>query len=109
MTAEHTRRLVHPTLVRVALAVAALIAVTDGGRGPNVTLVAAGSACGPTINPIACENQQPGNPASEWDIVGAGEASIQGFATNISVNRGGTVSFKIKGELNRHTVNVTPA
>jgi N,N-dimethylformamidase beta subunit-like protein/uncharacterized protein DUF4082/Big-like domain-containing protein len=106
MTAEHTRRLVHPTLVRVALAVAALIAVTDGGRGPNVTLAAAGSACGSTINPIACENQQPGNPASEWDIVGAGEASIQGFATNISVNRGGTVSFKINTDSSNYAIDI---
>ncbi|MFB3819491.1 MAG: N,N-dimethylformamidase beta subunit family domain-containing protein, partial [Candidatus Methylomirabilales bacterium] len=54
------------------------------------------SAGGCTGNPIVCENQRPGNPPSEWDISGAGDLSIQGFATDISVNRGGTVRFKIQ-------------
>src|SRR5262249_25492500 len=30
-----------------------------------------------------------------WDIAGAGDPSIQGFATDISVNKGGTINFKI--------------
>ena len=46
-------------------------------------------------NAIACENLLPGNPQSEWDISGAGDPTIQGFATDISVNRGETVHFKI--------------
>src|SRR6266446_6376553 len=37
-----------------------------------------------------------GNPPSEWDISGSGDPSIQGFSTDISVNVGGTASFKIK-------------
>ena len=37
----------------------------------------------------------PGNPASEWDVAGAGDPSIQGFATDISVDRGETISFKV--------------
>ena len=36
-----------------------------------------------------------GIPASEWDIAGAGDPSIQGFATDISVNKGSDVHFKI--------------
>jgi hypothetical protein len=47
------------------------------------------------VNPIACENSKPGNPASEWDISGAGSGSIEGFATDISVNKGQTVNFKV--------------
>ena len=39
-------------------------------------------------NEIVAENALPGNPASEWDIIGAGDASIQGFATDISVEPG---------------------
>ena len=39
---------------------------------------------------IACENTQPGSPSSEWNITGSGSASIQGFAADISVNRGTT-------------------
>jgi Domain of unknown function (DUF4082)/Bacterial Ig-like domain/Bacterial Ig domain len=48
-------------------------------------------------NPIANENKLPGNPASEWDIAdgSSGDLSIQGFATDISVNKGGVIHFKI--------------
>jgi hypothetical protein len=44
---------------------------------------------------IAAENANPGTPQNQWDIQGAGSASIQGFATDISVNCGDTVHFKI--------------
>ncbi len=51
--------------------------------------------CGSAPNPIVAENCLAGNPATEWDVSGAGDATIQGFATDISVNRGETVNFKI--------------
>ena len=51
---------------------------------------------GSATNPIVLENQKPGNPESEWGINGAGSSNIEGFATDISVNRGQTVNFKIK-------------
>ncbi len=51
--------------------------------------------CSSGGNPIVCENAKPGNPSSEWDVSGAGDASIQGYATDISVNLGETVRFKI--------------
>src|SRR4051794_15487400 len=59
---------------------------------------AAGAAdpCAPLLNPIACENSKPGTPQSTWDVAGAGSSSIQGFATDISVNHGQTVQFKVK-------------
>src|SRR5258705_9621066 len=47
-------------------------------------------------NPIQLENAKTGNPSSQWDISGSGDASIQGFATDISFNRGETVKFKVK-------------
>jgi len=46
-------------------------------------------------NPIPAENALPGSPASEWDISGYGDPTIQGFATPFSINTGGTVNFKI--------------
>ena len=49
----------------------------------------------PVVNPIACENTKPGNPASEWEVSGSGSPSIQGFATTMSVDQGGTISFKV--------------
>ena len=55
-----------------------------------------------SVDPAVCRRQsdrgrehEPGSPSSEWDVSGAGDLSIQGFATDISVNRGETVSFKI--------------
>lgn len=49
-------------------------------------------------NAIVTENLLTGNPSSEWEIPGkgAGDLTIQGFATDISVNKGQTVNFKIK-------------
>ena len=47
-------------------------------------------------NPIVTENALTGTPKSTWDISGAGDLTIQGFATDISVNKGQTVHFKIE-------------
>jgi methionine-rich copper-binding protein CopC len=49
----------------------------------------------PAANPIVAENQLPGNPQSEWGIAGNGDPTLQGFATNFSVNQGESVGFKI--------------
>jgi len=62
--------------------------------------------CTPPTNPIACENAKPGNPPSEWDINGIGDPSIQGFATDISVNRGETVHFKIKTDSTSYHLDI---
>jgi len=59
----------------------------------SFTTAAAGGPC--ATNAITQENCLTGNPSSEWDINGAGDSSIQGFATQISVNRGSTVQFKV--------------
>src|SRR5690242_14677190 len=58
---------------------------------------AAASPCGPPVTSvIACENTLPGDPPSDWQVSGAGDPTIQGFATSMSVNVGQTESFKIK-------------
>src|SRR5215469_4399138 len=77
------RRLIRLTFVVVALS--SLVAFL-----PDVSAFAACAS-----NPIVCENALTGNPATEWDISGAGDPNIQGFATDISVNVGQTVRFKI--------------
>ena len=57
---------------------------------------AAVDPCAPaTFHAIACENTLPGSPQSEWDVSGEGSPSIQGFATDISVDQGGRVDFKV--------------
>ena len=57
-------------------------------------------------NPIVCENNLTGNLPSEWDISGAGDASIQGFATDISVNKGDTVHFKINSTASAYRLDI---
>lgn len=57
-------------------------------------------------NAIVTENALPGNPKSEWDITGAGDLSIQGFATDISVNKGETVRFKIKTDASAYKIDI---
>ena len=44
---------------------------------------------------IACQNTLPGDPSSDWQVNGAGDPTIQGFATSMSVNVGQTEYFKI--------------
>ncbi|MDB5353436.1 MAG: hypothetical protein JWN86_4683, partial [Planctomycetota bacterium] len=46
-------------------------------------------------NPIVAENLLTGTPSSRWTLSHAGDSSIQGFATDISINRGSAISFKI--------------
>jgi len=50
-------------------------------------------------NAIVTENGLTGNPQSEWDITGAGDLTLQGFATDMSVNAGSSIGFKVKGTL----------
>src|SRR2546426_1017112 len=61
------------------------VALLSGSSTPRA------QGCG--FNAIVCENNLTGNPASEWDISGVGDSTIQGFATDISVNKGGVVHF----------------
>ena len=49
-----------------------------------------------THNEIACENTARGSPPSSWEIVGAGDPSIQGYARPFSVNHGSVVHFRVK-------------
>ena len=51
-------------------------------------------------NPIVTENQLPGASPSTWDVSGNGDAALQGFPTDISVNVGATQSFKITDTAN---------
>lgn len=46
-------------------------------------------------NPITDENALTGNPKAEWDIVGIGSPTIQGFAASMSVERGGQLDVKV--------------
>ena len=78
-------------IIRPALRLAVSVLVLAACAVP----VLAGPCDPPVSNPVVCENSKTGNPPSEWDVSGAGDPTIQGFATDISVNHGETVRFKI--------------
>lgn len=65
-------------------------------------------ACIPVVaqNRIVTENNVLGNPPSEWDMYDSGDLSIQGFATDISYNKGETAVFKIKTDASEYTVTI---
>ena len=62
--------------------------------------------CPSTQNPIVQENCLPGSPPEVWDVSGAGDSNIQGFATDISVNAGQTISFKINTDATAYRIDI---
>jgi hypothetical protein len=66
----------------------------------------ASSALAACANPVACENALPGDAPSDWQVQGAGDATIQGFATNMSVNVGQTESFKISTPSTNYHIDI---
>src|SRR4030095_13895261 len=88
---ETMNRSTRRSVVRLCGAMSAAVLLAAGGNAIRPTLEAQA-----TSNPIVTENALPGSPQSDWDIQGSGDATLQGFATDISVNKGSLVSFKIK-------------
>src|SRR5690349_12429546 len=93
--------------VMVLALVAALNALVGpvllGGPAP----ASAADPCAPGGNKIACENSKPGTDPAEWDAIwGAGDESIQGFSTDISVNVGQRIDFKIKTDASAYTIDI---
>ena len=72
----------------------------------SFTTAASSGGCSSPANPIVAENCLSGSPASEWDISGEGDTSIQGFATEISINRGETVDFKIDTDAGGYSLDI---
>ncbi|GHH64183.1 hypothetical protein GCM10017673_06400 [Streptosporangium violaceochromogenes] len=68
-------------------------------------LRAARAACPPT-SVICLENTLPGNPASEWDVPGAGSTNIQGFGTTMSVAPGETMNFKVNTAATSYRIDI---
>ncbi|MBB3045283.1 N,N-dimethylformamidase beta subunit family domain-containing protein [Nocardioides soli] len=90
------RRTARTQRSRSGLVALAAVLVAAGLSVVLPTPAAVAAPCDtPVASPVACENTRPGNPESEWGITGAGSASIQGFATQMSVNVGETQGFKI--------------
>ena len=88
----------------------ALVAALNALVGPALlggpSAANAADPCGPTGNKVACENSKPGTDPEIWDINGAGDSSIQGFATDISVNIGQRIDFKVKTDASAYTIDI---
>ena len=56
-------------------------------------------------NPIVLENSLSGT-LDAWDVAGAGDPTIQGFATSISVNKGETISFKVDTDASSYLIDI---
>lgn len=87
-----------------ALAVIAFMALVISLLPP--TAAQGAGDCQPEDNPVVCENSKPGSPWTEWDIDGAGDDSIQGFATDISVNVGSPIDFKIDTDAEDYSIDI---
>jgi len=57
-------------------------------------------------NAIVTENQLTGTPSSQWDLSGTNSSNIAGFATDISVNAGQTVNFKINTNSSNYRIDI---
>jgi hypothetical protein len=80
----------------------ALIALIGPAAGPAMA-----APCDPPVtSEIVCENSKPGSPWSEWDVSGAGDPEIQGFATDISVDQGQMVDFKISSATSLYRLDI---
>ncbi|HEY7071829.1 MAG TPA: DUF4082 domain-containing protein [Acidimicrobiales bacterium] len=70
--------------------------------GLNLGLNAGEAAAAP--NSVANENALPGSPSSEWDSYE--DDTIEGFPTQISVNAGETIQFKVKTPSNNWRIRI---
>ncbi|MFD7311186.1 DUF4082 domain-containing protein [Promicromonospora sp. NPDC059942] len=101
LSSHRTRRGRRPLaafVVAVLAASSALLAV--------VPAASAADPCAPGSNPVMCENSKPGTSPDVWDIDRSGDASIQGFATEMSVDTGKRVSFKIDTDARAYTIDI---
>ncbi|MEU7677875.1 N,N-dimethylformamidase beta subunit family domain-containing protein [Micromonospora taraxaci] len=111
LAAEDTFNVNSPDFEDVRLGVGSGVLATAGsyplsiggftaGQQYQVVALAFVPAGGGTPPPAAetaveAENRLTGTAKATWDITGAGDASIQGFATSMSVARGGTLTLKV--------------
>src|SRR5437762_12933532 len=91
---------VTPTPSPTATATATATATPSGTPTPTPT----STPCG--TNVIARENTPPGDPPSDWQVNGAGDPSIQGFATQISLTPGQTKFLQTKPPASSYHIDI---
>ncbi|MGC1850804.1 MAG: N,N-dimethylformamidase beta subunit family domain-containing protein, partial [Solirubrobacterales bacterium] len=91
------------TGLRAGVLALALLLLGGAALLPGTALA---GPCDPPNNEIVCENSKAGTPSSTWDVNGAGDSSIQGFSTDISVDQGQTARFKIKTVSTKYRIDI---
>src|SRR6478609_450358 len=94
---------VPPSRRRIAMLAVAALVVALASVVAVSTAPPAAAACG---NPVACENALTGDSPSDWQVSGAGDSTLQGFATSMSVNAGQTVSFKVSNTGSAYHIDI---
>ena len=97
------------SLTRAAAAgfAAAILVAVGLPVGLRIHSASAASPCGPPVTSvIGCENTLAGDPSSDWQEAGAGDSTLQGFATSMSVNVGQTVSFRVKSTASAYHIDI---
>src|SRR6266852_1885113 len=95
-----TKRLARSAALYVGVPIVVGMLLGPGELGGRVS-----ADTGNPTNPIAAENAQTGT-LDNWDVAGAGDPTIQGFATDISVNTGQTVDFKIQTDSTNFKIDI---
>ena len=95
----------HPVRAWAARLVGFLMLVTSVGAGAGLRPALAAGPCDPPVtNPIACENSLPGSDPLDWGT--GSDPSIVGFSTNISVNKGATIGFKVNTDSRNYVLTI---
>jgi hypothetical protein len=100
LTGTLSRRLSLSLVATAAVLLAALRLLAFGSGAQAADL------CAAPPNPIVRENCKPGSPASEWSLGAVDTSTIEGFATDISANRGETVRFKVNTTATAYRIDV---
>src|SRR5256885_2838085 len=99
------RTTVHARAIRVVLALCLAVSFWLAS-GFTITKAATDPCANASVNPIPCENSKTGTDPNVSDVMGGDSSSIMGFSTDISVNVGGTISFKIKTTSKNYTISI---
>lgn len=82
------------------VAVTALVTACEPAAVPRV------DPCVTPANAIVAENCLAGHPATEWDINGWGDPSIQGFGHDMSIGPGETIRFKVLTDSDDYRIDI---
>src|SRR5262249_164582 len=95
----------HPVRGWAARLAGVVLLVSTLGVGAGLRLALAAGPCDPPVtNPIVCENSLPGSDPTDWGT--GSDPSIVGFSTDISVNKGSTIGFKVNTDSRNYRLNI---